>query len=177
MFKVFVKHLWTIFPALLAGVAEIFRWWWGMNQSPPHWLFWLLLIAGIALAIYLTYREIKGKQTTTDVQFPQREKAKEIHSKFMELETELWETRDKLPKGADAFEDDGVKKILASIDKELNNLTTIINKGEFEKLILTMKRVYSNYLTFHANAYKFPFDDDPQRIHSNIRWYINHIKN
>lgn len=56
---VFVKHLWAIVPAIISGALSFYQWVRGMNQTPPLWLFWILLLGGVALAGYLTYRELK----------------------------------------------------------------------------------------------------------------------
>ena len=86
---VFLKPTWLLIPAIFTGVSEIFKWW-GINKMPPHWLFWLLLIIGIVIAILLTNNELKkkGEESKDKNKFTKQE-ALEIASRFTTLMTQI----------------------------------------------------------------------------------------
>ncbi|MBI2852990.1 MAG: hypothetical protein HYX84_07825 [Chloroflexi bacterium] len=56
---VFVKHMWLVSPSLFTDPFDFAERWLKVEYfNPPQWLFWVLLVAGISVAIYLTYREL-----------------------------------------------------------------------------------------------------------------------
>jgi len=125
---------------------------------------------------YKANEDSKGKPKTKgeDKSDGNKRKAREIHTKLMQLERELWSSRENTPTGKDPRDDVEVKKVYSDIQSETNNLATLVNNNDFEEFIEALLSEYSRILQFNGNPYKRPYLQIINRAHRKIRWYINH---
>jgi len=63
---VFIKHLYWLIPALFTDPFDFLERWFGVTFELPKYVFPTLLVVGLGLAIWLTYRELKQKESVKE---------------------------------------------------------------------------------------------------------------
>ena len=54
-----LKRLYYLIPSLFSDPFDVLERWFNVIYEPPQWMFWVLLVAGLCIAIILAYHELR----------------------------------------------------------------------------------------------------------------------
>jgi hypothetical protein len=105
-----------------------------------------------------------------------KEEALNIHQKIIELDTKLWETKDRLPENEDLQKNAEIVHIMDELLSETNKLGHLVNSSEYDSWVEAWMQSYSRFLEFHHPMHDENGTFARTRLNSNLRRFIRKVR-
>lgn len=147
----------------------------GLSVWQLGWVGWPLWL-GIALAGLVVWRIFLHRGIFEKVKTGDREQARNIQSKIMELDISLENKKSELSNDGDWQQNPDIRGILDKLQAELNNLGYLVNRSDFDRWAEAMMTVISKKLRFHLTKHDELDEWGRARINAKLREFVRKVR-